>query len=405
MRRRAIDAAVLGTVVMLLTATWVLPALAESLTVTFSDHFDTQSYSGNNGTKPFATDWIEFGEKDGAGSGLLRVYNHTFCDGDWCFKMGGSSVELTGIGVARGADLEGAVNARLSLDWGRELLGSTNGSVSIQVSPDGAYWRTLKTVALDDDDDGKLKHHESWNIIEWATGTTQIRIISLDGSDVESYFVVDNVEIQTTYEGGQTTTTTTTTEPPTTSTTTTTTKPPVVTTTTTTKPPEVTTTTTTKPPTTTTTTKPPTTTTTRPPPATTTTVPPTTTTVPPTTTTTTTTAPAAAPPPPSPPPPDRTDLPEAGTQESFESKTGLVARDSMPSIAVPGAGTTRDAAAEASHPTGLTPVQGMMATFTTSAESLQSNLLASLALGLLVAWLAVRGIGGRAWRRERAAGS
>ena len=199
-------------------------------------------------------------------------------------------------------------------------------------------------------------------IDEWTAPQTVIRFISL-GAAPMNVLLVDDFLIKGQFldeEPPAPTTTTTTTTTTTSTTTTSTTIPIAATTTTTTISP---TTTTTKPP------KEPKPKTTKPPKPT-TELPSSTTTAPPSTTTTTT--PAAG----------GVVLPPPGSDESFRTKDALVVSDVARSE-VPGVRT----AAGGSDPVSL------VVSFRTTAEAFTGGALASTILGVLIAVLAVIGLG------------
>jgi len=363
----------IGVVATLLVGVWMVPAGASSSPVTYKDSFKNQVYSGNDGSANFSDPWKEIGEANGPGFGVVYVWDHEYCKGNYCAKIGGQDADIDGHGLVRQVHIQGVDSAELCFDWGRQLLDDdTDGFVSAEVSPDGGKtWITLRTFPLDADDGG-VSRHEQIDITEWAGPTTQIRFIG-QGTEVEAYFLVDNVEIKVEIA----TTETTTTKP---TTTTTEVKPTSTSPTTTTPAPERPTTTTTEPGRTTTSTS---------------------------TTTTTTTSPqilAPPPPPPRPLPPEEPspapDIPEA-MYDVYMGKGGFAVALSMPPAVIPGMGVGADGGGNTSgHPEGVSPLEGLMASFTASAENFGGNSVAAILLGLLIAGLAVRGLKDRATRDE-----
>ena len=360
MRRAALLIAVI-----LLAAVVALPALAADPGATYLDTFDAQGFSGNDGDTDFAGPWIEINESNGPLIGYVWVWDHPFCDGSFCLMMGGIDKEAAGTGISRTVDLSGATWAKLTFDYGRELLEEVSGGTGVvQVSPDGGgSWNTVKTVSLNSDDDG-LKFQSTIIISQWATANTVIRFKITEAETLEAYWLIDNIGIDASFE----TTTTTTTEPATTttstSTSTTTTAPKS---TTTTKPRATTATTTTKPPATTTTTE----------------AervheePATTTTVPRVTTTTLTSTPG-------------NDV-SAEDHDTMVDKTGLAVVSATPPMAMPALAASGDAEGF-QH---AEPVEALAAAFFTDSGNYGGNLLPSIALGVIIAVVTLLGIGSR----------
>jgi hypothetical protein len=359
----------LGTALVSLTVIWVLaaPASAGLLAPEFLDTFREQTFDGNDGYLDYNGPWVEVGEQYGPESGFVRVWDHQYCDGGYCLKMGGHEGEAAGHGADRAVDLTNATAATLKFDFGRELLAAESEATAVvQVSPDGGdTWTTLKTIVLDKDD-GRVKFKTTLVITDFATSDTVIRFKIATAVDLHSYWLVDNVSVEATFS-----------EPPTT----TTTQPP---TTTTTQPPTTTTTTTI--------TQSPTTTTTQPPTATTTTAaqdmdPPglripsepaaATTTV--TSTTSTTTPPVTV-----------GDVPPESL-DTMVHKTALAVPTMSAPSAMPDSVATGEAAVQ-HHPE---PLDALAAEFFTESGSFGGNLLPSIALGVVIAVVSLIGIGSR----------
>lgn len=324
--------------------------------VSYKDKFDEREYDGNNEDGKFSTDWVEVGEANGPVKGYASVTGHSYCYGAYCLKVGGGGLAVGNVGIERSINLDGALEAKVTFLYARDLMGgSAEKDIAFQVSADaGESFTTLETFRLDADDFGMVRVRAAsggWiDITEFAAPQTVIRFVSLDGAPA-NLLLIDDVLVKGKFVEGPPPATTTTT------TTTTTTLPPTTTTTTTTLPP----TTTTLPPTTTTTT-------TEPPDSTSTT-----TTLPPTTTTTTT-----------PPVDPSTGLPPAGSDESFRSKEGLVALETIARHEVPS-----DRRAQHAEPVSI------MVRFQTTAETFTGGALPSTILGVLMALLAVIGLSRR----------
>lgn len=349
----------------LLATALALPVLAGVPDATYLDTFAAQNYSGNDGDTDFSGPWVEIAESNGPTVGYVWVWDHPYCNGPFCLKLGGIDQEAAGHGAMRAVDLSGATWAQLSFDYGLELLDDDSSGVgAVQVSPDGGEtWATLKTISLDNEDGG-LAHSKSFDITQSATPYTLIRFIITEAEDLELYWMIDNVMVEASFEGSTTTTSTTSTTVPR-STTTSTSQPP--TTSTTTKP-KTTTTTTTKPKVTTTSTS-------QPPERTDETT--TTTTVARSTTTTVPTAPGD-------------DLSDED-HDMMMNKDGLTVVASSPPLAMPAFG----AASEGAGLAHAEPVEALAAAFFTDAGNYGGNLLPSVVLGIVIAVVALVGIGSR----------
>jgi hypothetical protein len=168
---------------------------------TVLDQFSSISYSGNNGTANWTTSWVEVGESDGTGSGNVRVTSSSDCASGNCLRIGGDSVDIDNRGVYREADLSGASSATLTFSYRRdEIQWWSDGSVSIQVSGDGgSNWTTLATYNLTSDDSGQVS--QSFDISSYIASNTRVRFYG-SGTDTESYFRADNVQIEYTSGGG-----------------------------------------------------------------------------------------------------------------------------------------------------------------------------------------------------------
>ena len=380
MRRTA---TILATVVVSLS--FALPAFAGQPIPEFLDTFAEQSYGGNDGSMDFDGPWIELGETNGPASGFVWVWDHEYCGGGYCLKMGGTDNDAENHGIYRAIDLTGATWARLSFDDGVQLLDDgSGGTAAVQISSDGGgTWKTLDTIDLDRED-GRVSFHKKYTISNFASRDTVIRFKITDAEDLNAYWIIDDVTVEATFDTPPTSTTSTTT-PPATSTTTSTTEPA---TTTTTKPSAISTTTTstTEPATTTTTTHPrekekknpagvktadeTTTTTSRPETSTTT----------PRATTTTTEAPAQA-----------GDAVPAEDRETMMSKTALAVPAASGTNAMP-ASLTGGSIPQGYH---VEPVEAFAAAFLTESGNYGGNLLPSVLLGIVIAVVSLIGLGSR----------
>ena len=367
---------ILATVVVSLS--FALPALAGEPIPEFLDTFAEQSYGGNDGSMDFNGPWIELGETNGPASGSVWVWDHEYCGGGYCLKMGGTDSGAENHGAYRAIDLTGASYAKLSFDDGVQLLDDeSDGEAIVQISTDGGdTWKTLDTMALDRED-GKVSFHKNYTITNFASRDTVIRFMITEAENLNAYWIIDNVIVEATFETPPTSTTSTsTTEPSASTTTTSTTEPSASTTTTSTTKPSATTTTThprekekknpsgvnTPDETTTTTSRPETSTTTS------------------RATTTTTEAPAQAGA--AVPPADR---------ETMMSKTALAVPAASGTNAMP-ASMSGDSISQGHH---VEPVEAFAAAFLTESGNYGGNLLPSVLLGIVIAVVSLIGLGSR----------
>ncbi len=343
MRRRIIAAA--GLAALLLTSLLATAGVADDAEWrVYLDRFDTQRFDGNNGSHDWSGPWAELGgESDGPKTGgAVWVWPHSYCSDGLCLKMGGTT-DITGIGVVRAADLDGAIDAKLCFEVRRHLLGEESEAfVRVAISPDGGdTWKTLKKYRLDRDDPKPLK--AVIDVTDHVGANTLLAFVG-DGGWASSYITFDNIElaglVETDPDDDDVTTTT-------------------MTTTTVARP------TTVAP----TTTMAPTTTTTR----------PATTTAPDRTTTTTVVAvPTTVEPP-------QTRIVEPGlNDERFTSK------DTMAITAI---GRNIDGPSDGDRP-GLTrnPIEVMASTVTIAAATVRTYALETFVLALFIAWLSLRGL-------------
>jgi len=154
---------------------------------TVRDEFTTASYSNNDGTANWASDWSEGSDPGGAtggnvqiSGGELRLDNHD-----------NRSLEV----ISRAADLDGAKLVTLSLDFRAQGGLETNDAVAIEVSSNGGgSWTTLETW---DGFTGTTSGSRSYDISAYATADTQIRFRILDGYlGADEFFYVDDVQIE-----------------------------------------------------------------------------------------------------------------------------------------------------------------------------------------------------------------
>ncbi len=152
-------------------------------TVTYRDEFLTASYTNNNGSALWSSDWLEIVEADGAGNGDIQI------------NSGQLQISGSNKGVQRAVDLTGATTATLRLDHRRVSLENGNEYVNLEISSDGGTtWVELdRFKGPQNDISNQLA---SYNITPYISATTRIRLLgstNLDSTTDIVYF--DNVEI------------------------------------------------------------------------------------------------------------------------------------------------------------------------------------------------------------------
>jgi hypothetical protein len=156
---------------------------------TFRDEFNAVSYSNNDGTLTWATDWLEINESDGANKGDERVTSSALRVRD---NDGG------GEGVQREADMSGAAAATLSFDYKRVALDSLDDYVTVEISASGATgpWTELDRFEGAADDSGYQP--VSYDITAYVSNDTRIRFLSSSDLGGQDMLRFDNVQIQCT---------------------------------------------------------------------------------------------------------------------------------------------------------------------------------------------------------------
>ena len=151
---------------------------------TFADNFNTISYSNNDGTLNWNTNWIESGDTN---SGPTAQYIQILGGELQFFNLSSESIRRT-------ADLTGAISATLSFDW--ETISLNGGrELSIQISSNGgASYTTIGTFT------GNTTGSFSQNILTYASNNTTIRFTNLgSGWGNNDYVRIDNLQISGTF--------------------------------------------------------------------------------------------------------------------------------------------------------------------------------------------------------------
>lgn len=149
---------------------------------TFYDTFSSVSYSNNNGTQNWSTNWIESGDDNSPSAGYIRIT--------------GSQLRFSYIwteNIRRTVDLSAYSSATLSFDWQTSSLESGE-TLLVQASSNGSSYTTLATFS------GNQSGTFSQNISSYISNNTTIRFIkggnNWSGSNDRVF--IDNVLITAT---------------------------------------------------------------------------------------------------------------------------------------------------------------------------------------------------------------
>ncbi|MBO6533217.1 MAG: hypothetical protein JJ967_09090, partial [Muricauda sp.] len=156
-----------------------LPVMGQD---TFADNFSAVSYSNNDGTQSWSTNWLEYNDNNSASNGYIRITG-----GELFFYY------LWSENIRRSADLSAYTSATLTFDWRTSSLESGE-TLSIEISSDGSSFTTLDTFS------GSQTGSFSQDISAYMSANTTIRFIkgggNWSGSNDRAY--IDNVLITTT---------------------------------------------------------------------------------------------------------------------------------------------------------------------------------------------------------------
>ncbi|MCE9614644.1 MAG: DUF11 domain-containing protein [Lentisphaerae bacterium] len=103
-------------------------------TTNAADDFSSGTYTGGTG---WADQWLEVGESDGTGAGLVRVTGQALVLG----KASGGNTSMSGIGIRRAVSLTGT-NA-VTLSFAYAFSQALQADVNLQASTNGTTWTTL----------------------------------------------------------------------------------------------------------------------------------------------------------------------------------------------------------------------------------------------------------------------
>jgi hypothetical protein len=159
----------------------VCPTCVAPTCDTFRDEFSTQSYSQQNGTVNWATNWIETGDNNNASSGDIQILS-----GELQLEGDGASPS-----VEREADLSGYDSATLTFDYRTSGNWEASDNVKVYISNDGgANWTLQNTISNDQ------ASNTSTVTLAASFLTSNFRIRFVEGSSRwNEIFHIDNVQI------------------------------------------------------------------------------------------------------------------------------------------------------------------------------------------------------------------
>ena len=152
----------------------------------FRDEFNTEVYSGSDGTQAWATDWLESGEGDGPVAGKVEVLNDI---SDFQLQL-----REKDRGVEREADLSGYTSATLTFDYRREALGNADDYLAVEISSNGgSTWTEIDRLVGPGTDSSY--QGASYDISAHIAVDTRIRLKTSGTNGKNDKYFIDNVEI------------------------------------------------------------------------------------------------------------------------------------------------------------------------------------------------------------------
>ena len=149
---------------------------------TFSDTFSSVSYSNNDGSQNWSTNWLEYNDNNNPANGYISINND-----ELRFRY------IWSENIRRSADLSSYYTASLSFDWRTSSLESGE-TLVIQISSDGSSFTTLDTFS------GTQSGTFDQDITAYMSSNTTIRFrkggSDWSGNDDRTY--IDNITISAT---------------------------------------------------------------------------------------------------------------------------------------------------------------------------------------------------------------
>ena len=190
-RRPALQVAVL---VVALTAAVAIPwSLAGAVPGdSYRDEFLAKTFTGNDGTLTWATDWLELGEADGPNDGDIKVDSSGQCLDDICLIIGEDGNTST-VSVEREADLTEGAAATLYFSFRRHRHGNPAAQVELAVSDDGGgSWTPLNSWSLAIEEGAPVD--ASFDLTPYISSNTRIRF-RLTGDSDGTHMNIDDIAI------------------------------------------------------------------------------------------------------------------------------------------------------------------------------------------------------------------
>lgn len=156
----------------------------------YRDEFNARTYSGNDGTLAWSTDWLEIGESDGPLVGDERVESDLGNN----FTLRLRDNDNGGEGVMREADLSSCSTATLVFDYRRRSFENSADYVTVEVSPDGGgAWVELDRLRGPANDAAYLV--AGYDISAFMAADSRIRFLTSPTLGAFDELYIDNVEI------------------------------------------------------------------------------------------------------------------------------------------------------------------------------------------------------------------
>ena len=148
---------------------------------TYLDNFNSVSYSNNNGTNNFSSNWTESNDDNSSSGGNIRINSNTLR-----FRR------LSNETIHRNLNLTGASAVTLSFDYD----GNSRGGETLLVQLwNGSSWQTVST--LNSNGTGTISYALTASQI---SSSSSIRFITGSGDwDGSDYFYIDNVQFTATF--------------------------------------------------------------------------------------------------------------------------------------------------------------------------------------------------------------
>ena len=156
---------------------------------TFRDEYNARSYSNQDGTLLWSTDWSEINESNGPTSGDIQVRNF-----DSNYQQRIRDADNGGEGVQRAADLSSGTSATLSVEYRRNGFDDNNDYVTVDVSSNGgSSWTEVGRVSGAGSDSNYVS--ASYDISSFISADTRIRFLGAPTLGNFDELYLDNVEI------------------------------------------------------------------------------------------------------------------------------------------------------------------------------------------------------------------